>query len=83
MAIGCQVCGINNAQVKDYRNTGTIYNKYVVCSNCFTLNDKWFFKLNCAKEGVSKRRVMAQITGGTWKDYLIDDDIGMTEKVRL
>lgn len=73
MPINCEVCGINVAQVKDYRNTETGYNKYLVCPSCFMLNDFWFFKLRYAKEGVSKKRIMSRITDGTWKDYLINE----------
>ena len=70
MTIKCEVCGINSARVKDYRNSETGYNKYLVCSECFMLNDLWFFKLRYAREGMGKKRIIGQITGGTWKDYL-------------
>ncbi|MEW6685976.1 MAG: hypothetical protein AB1393_07205 [Candidatus Edwardsbacteria bacterium] len=71
MAIKCEVCCINDAQAKDYRNVEGMYGKYLVCPNCFILNDKWFFRLNYAKEGVGKKRILSQITEGSWKDYLI------------
>ena len=72
MGVKCEVCGVNIAQAKDYRNTEEGYSKYLVCSNCFMLNDRWFFKLKYAKEGTSKKRVMSKITEGTWKDYFIN-----------
>lgn len=74
MAVKCEICGINNAQTTDYRNNDGIYSKYVVCPQCFLLNDRWFFKLKYAKEGISKKKVMAQIIEGTWKDYLTNDN---------
>ncbi len=70
MGIKCDTCCINQAQVKDYRNVEGIYNKYLVCPNCFMLNDKWFFKLNYAKKELDKRKIISQITEGTWKDYI-------------
>lgn len=69
----CETCNINNAQVRDYRRTESgYYDKYLVCPNCFMLNDRWFFKLKYAKEKMGKKRIMAQITDGTWRDYIID-----------
>jgi|GEM_PF-1856052 len=75
MAIRCEVCHINKAYVKDYRmaeDSGN-YNKYLVCLNCFMLNNEWFFKLKYAKEGISKKKIILQITEGNWKDYFIED----------
>ncbi|MCK4385767.1 MAG: hypothetical protein KAW52_05830 [candidate division Zixibacteria bacterium] len=70
MTVRCEVCCINIAQVKDYRHSGVGYDKYLVCPNCFMLDDRWFFKLKYAKEGIGKKKVMSRITDGTWKDYL-------------
>jgi hypothetical protein len=67
MTIKCEICNINNAQVKDYRKTETdCYTKYLVCSNCFMLNDKWFFKLKYAKK-TSRGKIIKRIS----KDYII------------
>ncbi len=72
MVIKCEICCINDAQVKDYRNLGLNYDKYLVCQNCFWLNDIWFLRLKNAKEGVAKKRILAQFTEGLWKDYLMN-----------
>jgi len=71
MEIKCEICCINKVQVKDYRNTDEGYCKYFVCPNCFMLNDRWFFRLRHAKEGIGKKRIISKIIEGTWKDYLI------------
>jgi hypothetical protein len=74
MSIKCEVCLVNNAQVKDYRyRTGT-YNKYAVCRNCFMLDDESFFKLKYAKEGIAKKRVISMIIGGNRKGYLLKEE---------
>jgi len=69
--IKCEVCGINDAEVRDCRYNGNVYDEYLVCYICVWVNDEWFFKLKYAKEGRSKKRIMAQIVKVTWKDYLI------------
>ncbi len=71
MSIKCEICGINNARVKDYRNNGISYTKYLVCENCFMLNDRWFFKLKYAKEGIAKREIISQMIEDTWKSYFV------------
>lgn len=71
MSIKCEVCLINNAQVKDYRYRAGTYNKYIVCGNCFMLDDESFFKLKYAKGETGKKRVIAMLTGRNWKEYLL------------
>jgi hypothetical protein len=64
---------VNKAEFYDYRRIeGDCYDKYKVCSNCATLSDIWFLILMKAKEGIGKKRIMAKIVGGNWKDYLIE-----------
>ena len=72
MKIMCECCGINEAQVKDYRvneETGEI-GKYFVCINCMSLNNYWFYKLLNAKPN-GKKRIIRRITGENWRKYLI------------
>ncbi len=71
MSIKCEACLINHAEVKDHRYSVGGYNKYVVCSNCFKLNDECFFRLKYAKEGISKKRVISRIMGENWESYLL------------
>jgi len=71
MSVKCEVCLINNAEVKDYRLRQGVYAKYYVCRNCFMLNDEDFFKLKYAKG--DKRTVTMKITGRDWKEYLIKE----------
>ncbi len=66
----CEICKINIVQVKDYRRGENGYDKYLVCQNCFMLDDLWFYKLKYAKEGICKKRVMSQITHDGWYDYI-------------
>jgi hypothetical protein len=73
LTVRCEVCCTNIAQVKDYRHDEEGYTKYLVCPNCFILNDKWFFKLKYAKEGLGKKKILSQIIEGTWKEYLINE----------
>ncbi len=70
MGIKCEICHLNDAQVKDYRQTGLVYSKYWVCPNCFVLNDDWFFKLKYASDR-EKRKIISEIVEGDWKDYII------------
>jgi hypothetical protein len=35
------------------------------------LDDESFFRLKYAKEGITKKRVVAMITGENWKGYLL------------
>jgi hypothetical protein len=78
MKVMCECCGLNPREVRDYRRdevTGAI-NKFLVCRNCFNLNDYWFYKLMRAKEGRGKKRVVRQIlSGDDWKKWLITDKL--------
>ncbi|HEC82725.1 MAG TPA: hypothetical protein ENI53_02445 [Thermoplasmatales archaeon] len=71
MKIRCEICKINKAQLKDYRmpEDSESYNKYLVCLNCFMLDDKWFFKLKYAKEERDKKKIISKIVNGALEDY--------------
>jgi len=71
----CECCGLNEAQVKDYREderTGTL-EEYFVCYNCMNLNNYWFYKLMETETIIGKKRIISQIVGekGGWRKYLI------------
>lgn len=71
--IMCECCGVNEAQVKDYRTneeTGEL-EKYWVCVNCMQLNDYWFYKLLNTPTLLGKKRVISKIVEGKWKKYLL------------
>ena len=72
MVIKCEICNINNAVVKDYRNLTDEYEKYLVCYPCGTLNNYWFQKLKRAKEGLGKKIVISKIIEGNWRGYVIN-----------
>lgn len=73
MILKCGICKINIARIKDYRRGEIGYDKYLVCPNCFMLNDLWFYKLKYAKEGVGKKRIISQIIGDGWENYLLNE----------
>ena len=70
----CECCGLNPAEIKDYRGneaTGNL-DKFYVCRNCFNLNNYWFYRLMRAKD---KKRIIRQIlVGGDWREWLISGD---------
>ena len=71
MNIKCEICLVNNMEIKDYRLRQGTYTKYYVCRNCFMLNDEDFFKLKNVK-GDRKKTIM-EITGRDWKEYLVKE----------
>jgi len=71
----CDVCGINRACIKDYRDLTDqgmdVDVSYWVCYNCLNLNNYWFLKLYNAKNGLGKKRVISKIVEGDWKEWVI------------
>lgn len=69
--LSCEVCGINIATAKDYREEHEESIQYYVCGNCLSINDEWYFRILRAKDGIGKKRVLGRLTEKGWKAYLI------------
>jgi len=70
----CDCCGLNVAEVKDYRENpaNNDLDKFYVCRNCFYLDNYWFYRLLNAKD---KKRIIRKILeGDDWRKWLIDID---------
>jgi len=68
----CECCETNIAIAKDSREHDWGYDEPIVCGNCLSLNNEWFYRLQKAKEGIGKKRIMGKImNSGSWKDYII------------
>ena len=71
--IKCEVCGLNEAVIKDYRidpYTGDTA-KHYVCTSCFLLPDFWYWKLLEANTKKEKIKVLRELYGRNWKTHII------------